>query len=758
MKNRPLCLAVLILVSGIWLGNWLGISWIWRTPAGREPIDLAAESGDTEADTGLSDKELPDVGSPVEVEGIVCQQEEKTYQEYQTITYLYLKQTNLYINSKKYPIRTIKCKIEGTTDNLYGCKLRVAGKLVLPQEPGNPGEFNRVNYERSRKIDFYLEEISGMEIISPAGKIQICLESFRERCRNIIYEIFPRNEAGIMDAMLLGEKQNLDEKTKSGFQAAGISHIMAISGLHISMLGAGLWNALRWMGIPMSLSSFCSFLVLIGYGILIGNPTTAVRALIMFGLMLAARILGRTYDFLSALALAGILLLLDNPDLLMDSGFQMSFAAVVGMGTYVEWQKELWRSLMKGRKREHAGGKIVSGFSIWLFMLPVVLHAFYQVSVIGIICNLVVLPLMPFVLASGFLALILGYWGAGPGSLVGLPAYGIVRMYEWMGEAAQSVSAGIWTPGKPSMPSILVYYGILAGVCMICSKMKEKKMGKIIIIQMTGIVMMLFFMGAPWKDTNCITVLDVGQGDGIVLQTGRTEVLVDGGSTSRNEVGKYVILPFMKYEGISRLEAIFLTHSDQDHLNGVKEVLEESKRGWLIVEQVFLPWWMKETKEGEQIQFLAKEVGTACSFLKAGDELSMGKAKIKVLHPNSEDYSHDANGGSLVFVWELDGMHALFTGDLPLEEENKLMDDLPECEILKIAHHGSNGSTSRAFLEKVNPQVAVISCGKNNYYGHPGEETISRLQERGCQILRTDEQGALTVTEIRDGWTVEGFR
>ena len=86
------------------------------------------------------------------------------------------------------------------------------------------------------------------------------------------------------------------------------------------------------------------------------------------------------------------------------------------------------------------------------------------------------------------------------------------------------------------------------------------------------------------------------------------------------------------------------------------------------------------------------------------------------------------------------------------------MDDLPECEILKIAHHGSNGSTSRAFLEKVNPQVAVISCGKNNYYGHPGEETISRLQERGCQILRTDEQGALTVTEIRDGWTVEGFR
>lgn len=136
----------------------------------------------------------------------------------------------------------------------------------------------------------------------------------------------------------------------------------------------------------------------------------------------------------------------------------------------------------------------------------------------------------------------------------------------------------------------------------------------------------------------------------------------------------------------------------------------------------------------------------------------MGKAKIEVLHPNNEDYSHDPNGGSLVFVWELDGMRVLFTGDLPLEEENKLMDDLPECGILKTAHHGSNGSTSKAFLEKVNPRVALISCGKNNYYGHPGKETISRLQERGCQILQTDEQGALTVTEKRDGWTAEGFR
>ena len=164
------------------------------------------------------------------------------------------------------------------------------------------------------------------------------------------------------------------------------------------MLGAGLWNALKWIGMPLSLSSVCSLLLLTGYGMLIGNPTTAVRALLMFSMMLGAKLLGRTYDFLSALAMAGILLLLDNPDLLMDSGFQMSFAAVIGMGTYVEKQKELWRSLKRGKKWKRFYDKIISGFSIWIFMLPVVLHAFYQVSVIGIVCNLLILPLMPVVL------------------------------------------------------------------------------------------------------------------------------------------------------------------------------------------------------------------------------------------------------------------------------------------------------------------------------------------------------------------------
>lgn len=750
MRKRPLCLAAMLLTAGILAAYWLGISWVWRSPAGQEPEKWAAQE------------------YSVQAEGIVWQQEEKTYQE-QIVTYLYLKQTNLFINSKKYSIRNIRCEIRGRQESFLGCGLRVKGVLTLPQGPDNPGEFDRVQYERSRKVDFYLKDAGVMEQFSQPGAIKVRLDILREKCKNIIREIFPQREAGVLEAMLLGEKELLDEEVKLGFQAAGISHIMAISGLHISMLGIGLWNGLRWLGLPLSLSSICSFLLLLGYGALIGSPTTAVRAVIMFGLVLGAKILGRTYDILSALAAAGILLLLDNPDLLFDSGFQMSFLAVVGMGTYGEVQKELWKYLTekwgkgkrKHRKGKNIGENLVMGLSLWIFMLPVVLHAFYQVSAAGILCNLLALPLMPAVLGSGFLALILGHWGAGWGSLAGIPAYGIVRLYIILGELAQQLPLGVWTPGKPDMPVILIYYGSMTAVCWLCGRIMKKGGKKVSIAaaQCTGLFILLGLMAAPWKNTDKITVLDVGQGDGIVLQTGSVQALVDGGSTSKSKVGKYVILPFLKHQGISRLEGIFLTHTDQDHTNGVKEVLTEAEKGWMIVEQVFMPAWMKDTQEGKDICLLAEKAGAASVFLKAGDTLTMGKAKICVLHPEGDkDYSYDANGGSLVFTWELENMRAVFTGDLPMEEEENLIGKLSDCDVLKVAHHGSRYSTSEEFLDRVNPQTALISCGENNRYGHPGKETVERLEERGSRILRTDEQGALIVTRRRNGWSAEGFR
>ena len=217
--KRPMCLAACILAFVIILADLLGISWIWRSPAGRVP--------DSE-------------GEKITAQGEVYDQEEQIYTN-QVITYLYLKHTSLYVNGKTYPIRNIKCYIEGSQENFLGECLSVTGTLEVPEEPGNPGEFNRRRYEQARKIDYYVKKCRMGERSSEQQGFAVLMAKCRNYFSGVLESIFPEQEAGVLEAMLLGEKKLLEDEVQSGFQAAGISHVIAISGLHISMLGAALW-------------------------------------------------------------------------------------------------------------------------------------------------------------------------------------------------------------------------------------------------------------------------------------------------------------------------------------------------------------------------------------------------------------------------------------------------------------------------------------------------------------------------------------
>lgn len=190
------------------------------------------------------------------------------------------------------------------------------------------------------------------------------------------------------------------------------------------------------------------------------------------------------------------------------------------------------------------------------------------------------------------------------------------------------------------------------------------------ILSCTALIL-LMFMAEPWRGRQQIAVLDVGQGDGIVVQSQGAQILIDGGSSSRSKVGTYVILPYLKSQGISRLTGIFLTHTDEDHVNGIQEILKEAEKGWLAVDHLFIPEWMRDTEVGKSLIRTAESSGISCRTLQAGDLVQMKKMRIEILHPAGEDFSHDTNGGSLVFVMEMDGIRGIFTGDLPTEEEKR---------------------------------------------------------------------------------------
>lgn len=680
-----------------------------------------------------------------------------------TRTVIYLKKAILIRSgsTKNYPIRNIKCtgKEEKINSLREGMHVRLEGMLVLPELPRNPGQFNRRIYESGKKIDFYLENPTVLEVKEQRSGVREVVEIWKTEMMNRCEKIYPDEEAGILEAMLFGEKSELSGDIKELYQAAGISHVLVISGLHISLLALAVAGILRRLGFPMPVWVILSVGVLAGYGILIGQPTTAVRALLMFFVLQGARLLGRSYDLLSALAFAGILMLLDNPDLILDGGCRLSFCAVIGVGWYVSEKNKIFRSIGEKEKRKNRGkgGKgssvgailenIRAGWYLWLFTLPVMLDTFYQVSVVGILWNLVAIPLLPVIIASGGLGVVLAGWNIFLGSLAGSPAYGMLQLYREIGNISEKLPVGMWTPGQPSKPVIAGYYLVIFLLVLVEKQLiKREKRWKIFPgMELCSMLLLLLLMAHPWQQREKITFLDVGQGDASLLQSGGQTLLLDGGSTSQKNVGTYVILPYIKQQGISCLEAVVLTHTDQDHINGVTEVLEEGKKGWLTVKNLMYPYWMEGTEQGKQLKKLAEEAGASCRKIRAGDRLTIGKAEAVVLYPKEQEKIAEPNAGSLVLFWKWEGVRAMFTGDLPEEKERELLQNLPACEILQVGHHGSATSTCREFLEQVQPSLAVISCAMKNRYGHPSPDTVDRLKKTGCEIRYTMKSGAITI-------------
>lgn len=794
MRKRPMCLLAAVLILTIEICGLAGFSWIWRSSGGSLLDSLARTKVKARAD------------------GIVEKQEVYTY-----TTYLYLKNASLTIESNQYPIRKIKCETDAGERFLPGQKVRLEGILALAEEPGNPGEFNRLRYERARKIDYHLEEAVVLEKGEEYSRFSHFLESSRSCCADLLKKIFPQKEAGILGAMILGEKSDVDSRIREWYQYAGISHVMAISGLHITLLGMGIWKLLGTAGIPAAASAAVSAGVLGLYGAWIGGGASALRAIIMFIVVMGARLTGRTYDLLSGLSLAAVLLLLDNPDLLYDSGFQLSFAAVLGVGAVAPGLQSAGdHERNRGRRSgKHTGNPMIwrrkgaewirktakaaePGVILWLTTLPVVLAAFSQVSLAGIAVNLLVIPLVQVVLISGILAMAVGAFHTGLGSIAGIPAYGVLHLYELLGSLSEKLPGAMWTPGQPGMVRSVCYY-LLGAVILweaVCRKKKgrEKRSaaaapggtdlkndtrknsradiplkglyekwetfgkGTQRAVRMGVIFSMLLLMGFRSVGGMQVIMIDVGQGDAILAGADGCWSLIDGGSSSRSGVGNYIIWPCLKSQGITRLEAVFVTHSDEDHVNGIRELLELAGRGTLRIHYLFMPDWMKEDPEGKSLQQAAEAAGCACVYLGAGDRIRQKNAEITVLHPEKGEAWEDPNRGSLVLSWEYEDIRGIFTGDLPEEEEKEILGELENCDFLKAGHHGSNGSSSREFLEKTKPDLALISCGRNNRYGHPGSGTMERLKEQGCTVLRTDILGAVTLRFRGSGIRVSWFR
>lgn len=745
-----------------------------------------------------------------------------------------------------------------------GSTVMVKGIFSECSEATNDGEFDGKSYYGGQNIFGKLTDVALYGESQKYSVMQEGLHTLREYFKGRINRVFPAKEASLMVAMLLGDKEGLDQELKELYQRNGIVHILAISGLHITLIGMSVYKLLRRLGMKIWLAAVCGGVLLCLYGVMTGMSLSACRAIGMYLIRMLAEIVGRSYDMLTALGVMAAILVCCNPGNLNNAGFLLSFGAILGIGILYpallaedelmsdeamlsgrpllsgvrgvteRYEPIVWKRILRDAWKSAGSGlgqAILSGSSITLFTLPIQLWFYYEIPIYSVFLNVLVLPFVSLVMVTGLVAMLV------PGTgMVGTVAYVILKGYELVCECFEKLPFHTWNPGRPDVWQVVVYYAfvvlvvlwrkwnsiwyVVAGIGYSCKRkwFREDKrknpgfgeedricgesrnkfgVGRYVVL---GLAVGVFALHPPGEDR--VTFVDVGQGDCIILETAEGEVyLFDCGSGSRKQVGEYVLLPFLKYHGIGRIDAVFVSHFDEDHCNGIRELLtwgdaegitigelvlpEVSERiveeglDTLLSEQRFIPLRFESfTEEGISAWLFEQENGTATedfyipvSYMSAGEIYPSTGANILCLHP-PKGYGEEGNGASMCFYVEFsvenfpdaefsdiessvgnlqDAVFSLLlTGDVEGEGEERLLQELTKnniryVDVLKVAHHGSRNATSEAFLEQLTPEVAVISCGRNNRYGHPNAEVVERLEASGCEIFSTAESGQVTV-------------
>ena len=840
MRKRPITLLACMFLTGI-LWKWTGLIlslgiglllYFYATPWKERGIRFAVlvagmpvmlllgalcvEKQDAFRSVYLS---VLEEGQSVRLAGKINRVEEKT-----NCFYYYLTDCSVEQSDHLMPCNDVLAYVS-SDDYSVGQILILQGTISLFDEATNEGQFDSRAFYRSQKIDFGVWVDSVERVEGKSDRFRVWLSRVRVELGIPLSRY--ADDDGVLSAMLLGDKTSLDSEIRSLYQKSGIAHVLAISGLHISLLGMALYRLLRhrcgltylWAGIVAA-----SFLV--AYTLMTGNAVSARRATGMLIVYLVADLLGRSYDMLSALSLIVILLLWENPFLVTNSGFQFSVAAVVGIGVgqgvlvprVGSWKVVYGRrkkqddvvrcdaakcdaakcdaerirmqnlvDWMKRRMDKCLPGMMIS-LSIQFFTLPLVAYYYYEIPVYAILLNIPVLALIPYVLG-------LAVFGSLTGQIAFLQplSFALCRVcgwvlhgYRWLCDASLLLPGARMITGKPSEVRVVVYYGLLGAFYYVlwCGMTKKQRqmcmkgaqtekqewirrrfgfgLGLVLVLLLT----FLFVRGKPEFE---LDILDVGQGDAIYLcASDGTNFMIDGGSTDVKKVGTYRILPFLKAKAIRKMDYWFVSHTDEDHISGLVEVMESGYAvGTLVLAEA-----QKEDEKAHRLAELAQKNGIRVCYMKAGDVLGTRKEdvvnernraetfRIECLYPTNNNDSEDVNDRCLVLYYEDENFSAFFGGDISSEVEEQLVSagKCRQTDVLKASHHGSKYSNSDVLLHALHPRLTIASAGKKNRYGHPSPEAIARVGESGSAFYSTINYGRIRVRFVDGEMVAEPYR
>ena len=715
----------------------------------------------------------------ISVEGIVVSnQEEREYKNRYKLNVLTVNSSDKYQSTQMY------IEVKKDISFQYGDKVMLQGEFRKGSEQRNTGGFDYQLYLKSIHIYGTLKVENYKKISSDnANWFEKSMNDIKLVITQNIENLLEEQEQQIVKGFILGDTTALDEELKEKFQIANISHVLAVSGMHIVYIVIGIEIVFKkWLG-----KRHVKYVVIIGlvfYMALTGYTSSIVRAGIMGMMNIVAFLVYRKNDIWTSIAISLGIILIQNPYVITGVGLQLSYLGTIGIILFnksikqyfdnIKWIKNnisIKRSKRISQIVENLKDMIAVTLSAQLMILPVMLYHFNMIGIYFVITNILVSivtgPIM-------FLSVIFVF-----SSFIQLQISQFISIFLSLGikcfiqisNLANLPFSKIYVP-TPSILFIIIYYiAILVGnqiyriytskylnttqtrvknlIALMKYKLYEKKKKirkiyqkilkernvKVFIVKTYKIIFFIVFLVGIYQFPKNLEIhfLDVGQGDScFIITPNHKTILIDGGGSTSNtfDVGKDTLIPYLLDKGYTKLDYILISHFDQDHVGGILPILEEFKVG-----QVFITKQEEKSENYETFLEIVKEKNLKVREVKAGDKITIGEVTFHILWPMEKQIEENIlNNNAMVMKLQYKSFSMLFTGDIEEVAEKKILDtyknhlDMLKATVLKVAHHGSKSSSTEEFLKAVNSKVAIIGVGENNMFGHPNNAVLERLQ------------------------------
>lgn len=617
----------------------------------------------------------------------------------------------------------------------YGDSLYIEGEFKQPEEARNYKGYNYKQYLKTKKI-IGTVELEKVKILKSSNGSFI--HNIQKYIRDTINGTLTDEEGNLLLAILLGDKDKLSEDIQESFKTSNLSHMLAVSGAHVSYIILGLTYVLQNSIIGKKNGKIVCIIFLLAFMAITNFTPSVTRACIMAILTLLSSIIYRKSDVYTNISVAALITLIFNPYSLLDLGFQLSYGGTIGIIIFIKRIQE-----KKSNSKVINYIKQMALVSIYanIIIIPIMMYHFNTVSFTFIISNIMASPILGIIVITGFLFIITSITVKPLTRLIAIFIKPILSILIKISQICSKLPFSNILVVTPYMFNVISYYAII----LYCIKSKKNNKCKIIICLLIVLILINFIIYIfPQKLR--IFFIDVGQGDStLIITPDKKTVLIDGGGSDSFDVGEKVLLPYLLDRRILKVDYVLISHFDTDHCGGILTIMEKVK-----VKNIIISEQAEHSENYERFKKLMIHKRIRLIEVKKGDKIKIGRySEFKILFPTSRLLSENPlNNNSIVTQFNYNNFKMLFTGDIEkLAEQQILKTEKAEirADILKVAHHGSKTSSIPEFIKAVKPKIALIGVGKNNTFGHPNQQTIKNLENIKCRIYRTDLQGEIII-------------